>query len=145
MRILRTTFWKNPKEPTIAIVRECDAAFEDVRDMPIDDHLITYDEFEMEGEPTIEEATEAARLRIRERDLTERQMAVMYFYDVAQLPGVRGVMFMDKPSPLSVEDLRTVLEAVARHPVYEGQVRLAISNDMKLVRLADGKVTEEEL
>lgn len=139
MRVLRSTFWKAPNDPTLAVVRECDvSSFEEAMAVPVNDALILHDIFEMHGEPTIEEALEEARQRIRTRDEAERAMALLYYFEVNELRKVTpgGTLTMDRPTPLDVDDLKTVLAAVALHPIYRDQTVETIASDGHMVTLS---------
>lgn len=105
--------------------------------------FVVADRFEMAGEPSIEEATAAARARFEAQREQERNQVILYLWTLGHLrhlnPG--GIIQTTEPTPLSVDQIVHALRNVAVAPQYQGQhVRLFVA-DMTRIDLASGKVT----
>jgi hypothetical protein len=110
--------------------------------------LVICDVFDHPTEdPLPYEITKASWDRYLDQRERERNQAILYFWDAAQLPRIRAGGFLSgtTPAPLTVEEIHTVLRQLAKHPDYNAQTIQVISEDAKLVRMKNGDVTVEEL
>lgn len=144
MRILRQSAFASPDMPPVTtMIRESDApdTLESVRErMLAPDLLVVSDIFETEDLVTEVEMVAEGMARIdAER---ESNMAVLYFHDLEALritkPG--GLLTTNRPAPLSEDQIRVVLDQLARHPNYEGQTVVVHDENMKPVTLKKGKL-----
>jgi hypothetical protein len=133
MRIMRaSTFPPDSLEPITVVMRECDVSmpFEEIA---ADEFGFTYtDIFEVDGEPGIYEATLAAANRVSEEEMhDEKNMAVMYYWLWAQFRTLNkgGIIFSDKPAPLTVEQIHYVHRQLRRLPDYDGYTFMTFDKD----------------
>lgn len=101
-----------------------------------------FDTFETEDDMV--RASVHAGERIRQDD--ERNMAIAYYYNAALLRqvGEQGVLMNPRPAPLTVEDITTVLKALALHPNYRPTQTVqctTMTGGPQLVMLTKGEVT----
>lgn len=98
--------------------------------MPSDELFVVKAPFTSEADdmPTI--AMEAARIAAERRE-TEGNMAIMYYWTIGQFVNVseRGTVAQKDPSPLTVDELRYVHDAIAQHPAYVQQRLLSLASD----------------
>lgn len=149
MRILRFTMIPpgDPEDRITSVVRETDlkGTIEDavrgiVASLPGSRQIFVYaDLFEMEGSPSIEEATLEGKRRMEKRYTTEEHMATFFYWNGEQLRRVvpKGTLANPLPAPLSVEDLRYCLQAVARLPWYQDQRMVCFSEIDKKALIMD--------
>lgn len=151
MKMLRTT-WFDPRgyEPLTAVM----AIRED-----LDPETIKAEEFaktdelgffavvvieDVDGPEVPEELlTQIVATRwLENRALTEGHMAMLYYYDAASLRMVKsdGVVMATKPAPLNKEDISFVLTRLAKHPDYEGQTIVCITEDSEIVSMRNGEI-----
>lgn len=105
---------------------------------------VVCDVFETSDGGSVEERVMLGTLeslrRHAERVELERNAALLYHYDAEALSRVSegGVLTATIPAPLDAETIIDVLEQLAHHPNYRGQLVMAISEDERLVTMRDG-------
>lgn len=149
MRAARISMYGPELEPISAVLHEdelpgsLDDAIAEQRILP--GGYVVCDVFETEHD-LIGATLEAARRQV-ERALDERNAAMLYHYDADALTRVSegGVLTATLPAPLDAKTIIDVLEQLARHPSYRGQLVVAISESCEIVTMRDGnaKVTEQ--
>jgi hypothetical protein len=100
--------------------------------------------FEMpDGTDIIAAGVEGQR-RYEADKLREHNMALLFLWDTERLDVTSdtGTIAATKPTPLSVEDIKTVLAQIPKHPLYTHQTVVAIAADGNIVTLRDGAFTE---
>lgn len=160
MRVLRLSMWAAPDAPPMStVMRDCDLrmSIEDtikamteeppasVIERPVDNPVFesvffVYETFDMQN-TEIEAATVEAKRRLAKREVEERNMAVLYFYNIQALKIVQagGVLINPKPAPLNANDIEMALSQVASHPNYRGQKVVTNSYEGVVVELtSDG-------
>lgn len=144
MRVLRSSCFVDMVHPPLTTV---------VRDKDIRDTLesaaissqqpgtlVVHDIFEMPDHATIQHATRKAMQRI---DLKrEQNMAVLFFWSLGhfRLLTKGGTLFMDKPAPLTPEDIRYVFEQLKVEPSYNDFRLTSIAYTGERVRLVEGEI-----
>lgn len=101
--------------------------------------------FETPGAVSIEDASvEGMRRRDARADQEENQ-AILYYWSVFKWGVLTdgGTLTMDKPAPLTRDEIAVVLEQLARHPEYEGFRIISTDQTGALVVLANGKIEED--
>jgi hypothetical protein len=152
MRVLRISLWGPDLEPLSMVVREHDMTLpleEVVRqqvESPDAPGYVSHEILEVEEED-IAAVTLGIVRRHAEQQERERNAAMLYWWDAAQLPRLTegGVLTATKPAPLSVDEIRDALEQLARHPHYRGQLVVSIAEDGRVVTMRDGAATVSSL
>lgn len=134
MKVLRSTMWKTPDEKMTMVVRASDmrVPLETLIEAPpLPGGLITHSLFEMQGAPSIQEATMEALHRFEARANRERNMAILYFWDAMALRTVSpgGLLTPTQPAPLLADEIEPVLVQLAAHPNYIGQTVQVFSEE----------------
>jgi hypothetical protein len=129
--------------PITTVLLECDAtdtlesATHRIR---VPRGLVIHEIFETENDIVI--ATHAAIERQQANMEQEAHQAMLYFWSASEwqrlAPG--GTLMMDKPAPMSAAEIAEVFEQLAQHPNYKNYKLFAISQDLELIQLIDGKV-----
>lgn len=148
MKVLRSTMYPPAiDEPVTMVVSERSLK------VPVEQAAA---EMEMPGMFVVSEIFEVAgtadELRIsiegarRERDAAtdERNMAISYYWNAAQLARVveGGILGNPRPAPLAAKQIEVVLRQLAKHPSYRKQTIACVSRDHMLVRLeSDGAIS----
>ncbi len=93
-----------------------------------------------EGETRVMRATLEAVHRQEVSLDYEKNAAMLYHWNAMTLERVSegGVLTGTLPCPLRVETIIDVLEQLAKHPAYRGQLVMAISEDQQFVTMRDG-------
>lgn len=150
MRVLRWThyppLWDRAASrlgPVTMVVREADLQVPiEQYDVAMPNILTLTDLFEIEGEPTAQEASAEAQRRYARTRQREYHQATQYYWAAAQFklinPG--GTLIMPKPAPLSRLDIEAVFEQLAQHQWYDGHTVQATSQAGEVVRLVAGAV-----
>lgn len=149
MRAVRVSMYGPDLEPVTAVMLEdqinvtIDELIADQRIFP--GGYVVCDEFETEGD--VMRATIEAATRQTERIDIERNAAMLYYYDAGSLAMLAegGVLTATLPAPLDAATIIDCLEQLAHHPLYRGQLIVAISADYEIVTMRDGtaKITTE--
>lgn len=153
MKIWRSSLYQDPftfPPPTLS-TRECDLK------VPIEEACkakavpggLTIDEI-IEVDHDVEEVEMGLLVvnRLKERQKSELNMAILYFWTAMQLERLtpQGVLATTKVAPLTASEIITVLEQLQHHPNWKQQTIRVIAQDGKVVRLAsDGSVIAEML
>lgn len=152
MRLLRTTLYFDPAAERFVttVLRECDLTdtLESARVRYLTPGaLIVSEIFEMEGEPSVEEATVVGAQRHTERLGRERDQAVLYYWLIFQWERLRpgSVILMDRPAPLSREEMAVVLEQLAMHPGYKQFRIVGVDQTEQVISLnREGKIEDPD-
>jgi hypothetical protein len=85
----------------------------------------------------------ARRLADSARAHEERNMAICYYWNAAQLAKIAesGTLVNPSPAPINAERLTVVLRQLSLHPKYKHQLVLTVSHDLTVVTMKDGKIT----
>lgn len=111
---------------------------------PVPGALIVTDVFEAAPAAGIEVVTIMAERRRQMTLQRELNMALLYHWDGDYLRHVseRGMLSGSIPAPhLREQDVRSVLQQLARHPNYRHQRVVAIARDWTMLEMHDGVVT----
>lgn len=132
MRVMRaSTYPPDSLEPITIVMRQSDARMP-LEEIAADEFGFTFlDIFEMDGTPSIREATlEAARRSTGNFD-DERNMAIMYYWLWSQFPTLAkgGIMMSDIPAPLTVEQIHYVHRLLRRLPDYQNFTFMTFAKD----------------
>lgn len=151
MRVLRSCFFSQiHKPPIMGVVLDgdtsdtLDSAAQQSLDIGLKNNgFVINDIFEMPDGTSTEVATLEATRRTQKVGEQEMHMATMYLWLVdhafrTSQPG--GAIGMDKPMPLSVDEIKLVFEQIAMNPTYENRILIAFSEDQQPVTLARGEV-----
>lgn len=148
MQFLRVTMWESPLKHTTAVVSPDDFIHATVDEfihatMP-PGAFYTKELFECDALETDPRVMVKAMRLFDENIKDERNMAIMFFYDVEMLAHVKshGVLAASEIAPLTAEQVSAVLEQFARHPRYEHQTRVIPTKDGFIVTMRDGAVTK---
>ena len=148
MRAVRVSMYGPDLEPITAVLVEdqlrvtIDEAVAGQRTLP--GGYVVVDEFETDddGEPEarVMRATLEAANRQAERADYEKNAAMLYHWNGMTLQRVSegGVLTGTLPCPLDAETIVDVLVQLASHPLYRGQLVMAISEDEQFVTMRDG-------
>ncbi len=141
MRALRITIFPRPvrgSTPVTTVIRDIDVnePLEWIRNRTeVVDHrvLVLSDVFDLPDGTSIVEATLSAERRIRKD--TERHMATLFHWDAMSLEisSPTGVISSTMPAPLDEDDVRYVLEVLAKHPAYRGQAVVVICKGWEVI------------
>jgi hypothetical protein len=151
MKALRSTIYMSPSEAKTMFVRE-DALAAPISDtttaeVEVPGAFVISEVFEIDASIDMSALAKIAQQKLRVRARREQDQATLYYWDMHALAHVRadGVLTATEPAPLSVDEIKVVLRQIAKHPMYEGQIVMAISEDLKIVRMKAGKVEVEEM
>jgi hypothetical protein len=144
MRALRAVFFADPDQPVATFVTEADlnVPIEEARvDMEsATNGLVICEEIEVDEGDSLQ----GFLLAFPEQEQMERErnMAILYHYDVAMLAHAKpnGLLMQSKNSPLSSEEIVYVLKAVCKNPAYEHQTLHALDEQGASVRVRDSEV-----
>lgn len=147
MRVLRSTVFADAYSPPVmTVIRDSDTrdTLEDARAQllaELPQLLMIFEIFEMEDAEAPEATLEALR-RSQPRQETEKHMAMLYYWLANLFPSGRPGAFigMDKPAPMSEDDMRYIFELLSKHPDYRDYTILGLSQDSKVVTLRDGRL-----
>lgn len=146
MKAIRVALYPpNASEPVMMVTLESDL------EVPLEEAVALYSDFK-EGFVVVDvfevedglDIPEVALLAVEIQQAAserERHMALLYYWDAAQLGLLQtgGVLTMTQPSPLAVEDIVAALTQLAQHPDYDHHHVFAISHDERVVRMHDGE------
>lgn len=142
--VLRTTMFSAPGDKLTTVVRESDlaASFSELLAGVPAGCFATHDMFDMPDSTTIEQATHQALVRMEAREQRESNMAVSFYWHAMYCGRTRagGTIANTLPSPLSVDEIRQVFVALARHPDYDNHTVISFSEDSLTVILTEGEV-----
>jgi hypothetical protein len=142
VRAVRVSMYGPELEPITAVMVEdqINVTIEElVRDQRVlPGGYVVCDVFETEGDVT--QATLESVNRLAESSEREWAAALLYHWDASALQGVAegGVLTATLPAPLDAETIIDVLEQLAHHPNYRGQLVMAISEDEQFITMRDG-------
>lgn len=147
MRVLRSSLYDSPAEPPMTtVVRDSDTR-DTLESHRVDllhkftEHWAIYDIFDM-ADGGIEDATLEAIKRQAANAEQEGHQAMLYYWTVMTWERVTpgGTIFMDKPAPLSREEVVEVFEHLARRPDYENYHVVTHARDGEPVTLTNGQI-----
>lgn len=150
MKALRSTIYVSPTESKTVFMRE-DAVTAPFSEMivalEVPGALVVSEVFEIDESIDMPTLAKLARQKAQVRAKREKDQAVLYFWDMHALGLVRahGVLTATEAAPLNVDEIKVVLRQIMKHPLYEGQSVIVISEDNKIVRALNGKVVVEEM
>lgn len=81
--------------------------------------FVAFDVFEHDGD--LASAISVGRERWEATTQDEMNQAISYHWNGQMLAQARAVLMNPAPAPLSVEQVKDVLEQLAKHPNYKGQ------------------------
>lgn len=145
MRALRSSLYANPYEPPVTtVLLESDAADtleSGTHRVRVPGGLVIHEIFETSADD-IETATLEAIKRQLANGEQEAHQAMLFYWSVLTWQRVTpgGTILMDKPAPLSREEIAEVFEQLAQHPEYESYRIISHTRDGKPVLLANGKI-----
>lgn len=151
MRIMRTTYFAVLPQmgaPMTTVARDCDLrdTLEDAREGLWRDGsgFYVFDIFEMDMDVGIATATYSALQRRARTEQQEINSAVLYHWIVGYFPQVSGsgVIATQAPAPLPTANVRSVMEQLAVRPDIEHRRIVVVSEDLTLLELIDGKISE---
>jgi hypothetical protein len=144
MEMLRLTVWPTPDDPYTIVVPVQDLAIppdEFIERSAPPEGFYTEERFVASG--AIEGALEANR-RATEKAEVERNMAILYYFDVKQLAKIKdeGMLTSTVVAPFDMERAAFALKQLARNPRYKHQTRILPCED-GIVTMRDGSVEKK--
>lgn len=147
MKVLRSTMYPPSIDEPITIVAAAPSLKVSVEEaaagMEQPGMFVVSDIFELPDD------TQEPRLSVEgmKRQMTcsedERNMAICYYWNAAQLarmnPG--GGLANPSPAPLSVKQLEVVLRQLSKHPNYQKQTVICVSKDRRVVQILGGTIS----
>lgn len=121
-----------PGGPPVTMAASEDSFRDSIGDTELktDEVFIIKEPFECDSEDIAVIAFVAGGIAAERRD-TEANMAIMYYWTIGQFVNVseHGTVAQKDPSPLTVDELRYVHDAIAQHTAYAHQRLLSIASD----------------
>src|SRR5262245_8668071 len=126
MKVLRSTVYPPEGVPLTVVMRDTDIK------VPVEqaatmnqppEALVVHDIFTVEDGSSIVEATFEGEERARLQRKHENNMAVLFYYNAAQLERIvdGGVLVNPAPAPLSADNIAAVFDQLREHPSYTNQ------------------------
>lgn len=147
MRYLRSSIYANAYDPPVTTVAPEDTMVDTLESARLQllepGLLIIHEIFESDGD------LHAATLKAIEHQGAnaeqELHQAMLYYWTVSQWHLVRegGVLFMDKPAPLSREEIVVVFDQLRQHPNYRPMSIVSHDRSGAPVRMIDGEIKED--
>lgn len=149
MRILRSSVYphyRRGKEPLTTIVRDQDLKIsieEFIAAMPSQDIFIINEILTVPDNSTFDWCLGYALAHINSQD--EANMAMLYYFDADELHRINpgGTLAGTVPTPLSIEQVETVLKQLAKHSDYQQQTIKAIAQNGTIVTLIHGQIVSQ--
>lgn len=105
--------------------------------------FIAFDLFDFDGD--LAAATAEAMKRMAARTRAEQDQAIGYHWNGEMLSHARAMLMNPAPAPLTVEQMTDMLEQLAEHPNYAGQLVTTCvvddDNNATVFEMKDGSVT----
>lgn len=142
MHVLRITLFTTPGDFLSTVVRESDiVSFGEALGGVPPQLFATHEVFDM-PDSGIEDATMEAMQRLGERIEREKNMAVSFFWHSMYFHRTQagGTIANTLPSPLSLDEIRQVFIALAKHPAYDRHTVISFSEDNEIIELREGEV-----
>lgn len=141
MKVFRSTLYPPSIDDPITVVAALSSLAEPVEQVMADMERIG--EFVVSEVFEVPDDTQDPRLTVEgmKRQIAnaadERNMAISYYWNAVKLGLLveGGALFNPSPAPLSVDQIRTVLRQLHKHPSYNKQIITCISKDIRVVRL----------
>lgn len=145
-RYLRSSIYANPTDPPVTTVAPEDSTIdtlESIRHQLLQPGLLIIHEI-FEGDDSLQAATLEAMRRQRANAEQEAHQAMLYHWTVSQwhLVSAGGTLFMDKPAPLSREEIEVVFAQLAQHPDYRNFHIVSVTRTGEMVHLIHGQIKE---
>lgn len=139
-QVLRCTIYEDPFHPLTWIVRgiDLDVAIKNAAldfEMIHTEVFVVTDIFDVTEDEFNDEAKlihrGLSRLKDSARELEERNMAISFYWNAAQLRFVseEGLLANPSPAPLSVEQLKTIARQLRAHPNYKKQTITMVTRE----------------
>lgn len=146
MRYLRSSIYASPVDPPVTTVAGEDGmtdTLESIRHSLLEPGLLIIHEI-FEASDSLEAATVEAARRQQANAEQEAHQAMLYYWTVSQwhLVTAGGTLLMDKPAPLSREEIEVVFAQLAQHPDYRGIHIISHTRTGEMVELVNGKIKE---
>lgn len=139
-RVLRFSIYEDPFHPITFVTRECDLqvplerAATDLEELHSEVFVVT-EIFEVPEDQYDDEIgiihLGLQRLQDSARELEERNMAISFYWNAAQLRSLNpgGVLVNPSRAPLTVAQLKVIQRQLVRHPNYRNQIIHMTSRD----------------
>lgn len=147
MRYLRSSIYATAYEPPVTTVAPEDTMVDTLESVRLQllqpGLLIIHEIFESDGD--LERATLEAMRRQQANAEQELHQAMLYHWTVSQWGPVRahGTLDMDKPAPLSREEIVVVFDQLRQHPDYNHRTIIGTDRSGARVRMVDGEIKED--
>ena len=151
MKAFRSTCYGSPSKSKTVFIREDALAApiseDTLTELEVPGAFVVSEVFEIDESIDMLALAEIAQQKLHARAKREQAQALLYFWDTHALERVRanGVLAGTEPAPLNVDEIKIVLRQIVKHPLYEGQSVIVISEDLKFVRVLKGKVVVNDM